>query len=100
MRNVFPSAIDNNKHELPHPTRVLESATLQLLRVVALCSSSHADHAQSDALHTLCGLLRSVVQTAADRTASEYRRFEASEPAACVGFGKKMRGHILKRLSR
>lgn len=44
-----------------NPAGVIRQATLQLLRCVTICSGIHADKMQKEAIATLCGLLRVIV---------------------------------------
>ena len=67
-------ATDNNKHELQHPTTLIQNATVQLLRTLSVCSSMHAEHAQNKAVHTLCGLLRNIVDTGSNQGLSKFNR--------------------------
>lgn len=41
---------------------ILKKVCYQLLRCLSLCTGMHSDRAQNDAVSTLCGLMRTVVQ--------------------------------------
>ncbi len=71
------SEIDNNKHEIQHPTSLIQNATLQLLRTLTICSSIQAESAQTEAVHTLCGLLRTIVNSGCSHGLSECTLFRS-----------------------
>lgn len=46
-----------------HPTAIMLSSTVNLLKSLALSSGIHAEVMQTEATRTLCGLLRMLVQS-------------------------------------
>lgn len=52
-----------------HPTAMLLTSTVNLLQTLCLSAGVHADVMQSEATKTLCGLLRTLVESGtADKT--------------------------------
>uniref|UniRef100_A0A3Q2Y7Y6 E3 ubiquitin-protein ligase HERC2 n=1 Tax=Hippocampus comes TaxID=109280 RepID=A0A3Q2Y7Y6_HIPCM len=57
-----------------HPTAMMLTSTVNLLKTLALSSGIYADVLQTDATRTLCGLLRILVESAAnDKMCHTYR---------------------------
>lgn len=46
-----------------HPTAIMLSSTVNLLKTLALSSGIHAEVMQAEAARTLCGLLRMLVES-------------------------------------
>lgn len=46
-----------------HPTAIMQSSTVNLLKTLALASGIHAGVMQAEATRTLCGLLRMLVES-------------------------------------
>lgn len=46
-----------------HPTVIMQSSTVNLLKTLALSSGIHAEVMQTEATRTLCGLLRMLVES-------------------------------------
>lgn len=46
-----------------HPTAIMLSSTVNLLKTLALSSGIHAEVMQAEATRTLCGLLRMLVES-------------------------------------
>lgn len=46
-----------------HPTVIMQSSTVNLLKTLALSSGIHAGVMQTEATRTLCGLLRMLVES-------------------------------------
>lgn len=49
-----------------HPTAVMLTSTVNLLKTLSLSSGIHADVMQTEATRTLCGLLRMLVESGAN----------------------------------
>lgn len=49
-----------------HPTAILLTSTVNLLKTLSLSSGIHAEVMQADAISTLCGLLRILVDSGAN----------------------------------
>ncbi|XP_060607151.1 E3 ubiquitin-protein ligase HERC2-like isoform X1 [Ruditapes philippinarum] len=52
---------DLKKTESKHPTSLIRKATLTLLRVVSVATGIHSESTQKEAVGTLCGLMRNIV---------------------------------------
>lgn len=46
-----------------HPTAIMLSSTVNVLKILALSSGIHAEVMQVEAVRTLCGLLRMLVES-------------------------------------
>lgn len=56
-----------------HPTAMLLTSTVNLLQTLCLSAGVHADVMQSEATKTLCGLLRTLVESGtADKTCTRW----------------------------
>ncbi|KAJ8297784.1 hypothetical protein KUTeg_024315 [Tegillarca granosa] len=53
--------MDISKPESKHPTSLLRRSSLTLLRTLSICAGINAEETQSDAISTLCGLMRNIV---------------------------------------
>nr|XP_057930113.1 E3 ubiquitin-protein ligase HERC2 isoform X6 [Doryrhamphus excisus] len=63
-----------------HPTAMMLTSTVNLLKTLALSSGIYADVLQTDATRTLCGLLRMLVESAAhDKTGCHSHRLVSRE---------------------
>ncbi|KAL1023407.1 hypothetical protein UPYG_G00040470 [Umbra pygmaea] len=63
-----------------HPTALMLTSTLNLLKTLSLSAGIHAEAMQSDATHTLCGLMRILVESgASDKTGCVSRRLVSRE---------------------
>lgn len=49
-----------------HPTAIMLTSTVNLLKTLSLSSGIHAEVMQADAISTLCGLLRILVESGAN----------------------------------
>lgn len=49
-----------------HPTAIMLTSTVNLLKTLSLSSGIHAEVMQADAISTLCGLLRILVDSGAN----------------------------------
>nr|XP_014343905.1 PREDICTED: E3 ubiquitin-protein ligase HERC2 [Latimeria chalumnae] len=75
---------DDNEGELVeknvHPTVVMLTSTVNLLQTLSLSTGIHADVMQSEAIRTLCGLLRMLVESGpADKTTSSVNKLVCKE---------------------
>ena len=69
---VYMAALESVRHDSPqHLTAVLHQATIQLVRCISLCTGIYAEKCQPEAVHTLCGLLRIIVQAGTLGTCSK-----------------------------
>ncbi|XP_021378315.1 E3 ubiquitin-protein ligase HERC2-like isoform X2 [Mizuhopecten yessoensis] len=55
--------IDSNKPESRHPTALLRRSSLHLLRSLAICCALHSETTQKEAVNSLCGLMRNIVDS-------------------------------------
>lgn len=60
-RPVQIAVTDLKKNESKHPTLMIRRATLTLLRVISVATGVYSETAQKEAVNTLCGLMRNVV---------------------------------------
>jgi len=58
---LFCSFADLKKNESRHPTLMIRRATLTLLRTVSIATGIYSESTQKEAVSTLCGLMRNVV---------------------------------------
>lgn len=56
-----------------HPTAMMLTSTVNLLKTLSLSAGIHADVMQADAMRTLCGLLRMLVASGASDKSGERR---------------------------
>ncbi|KAJ0032136.1 hypothetical protein NQD34_002217 [Periophthalmus magnuspinnatus] len=63
-----------------HPTAMMLTSTVNLLKMLSLSAGVHAEVLQTDATRTLCGLLRSLVESGAnDKSGSHSHRMVSRE---------------------
>ena len=47
--------------ESKHPTNLIRTSTIGFLKTLSICAGIHAEHAQPEAVASLCGLMLSIV---------------------------------------
>ena len=64
--------VDSNKVENHHPTILIKKATLTLVRSLSVSAGIHSEVSQKEAVGTLCGLMRNIVDCGCNYGLSEY----------------------------
>ena len=67
--SFFP---DSKKAENHHPTVLIKKATLTLLRTLSVSAGIHSEVSQREAVGTLCGLMRNIVDCGCNYGLSMY----------------------------
>ncbi len=68
-----------------HPTAMMLTSTVNLLKTLSLSAGIYAEVLQTDATRTLCGLLRMLVESGAnDKSGSCTAILIKSETSCCV----------------
>lgn len=62
---------ESGKSESKHPTALIRKATLTLLRLVSVATGIHSEGSQKEAVGTLCGLMRNIVDCGCNYGLSE-----------------------------
>lgn len=62
---IFPDAEGELVEKSSHPTAMMLTSTVNLLKTLSLSSGIYAEVLQTDATRTLCGLLRMLVESGA-----------------------------------
>ena len=62
--------IDGSPLASHHPTLLIKQATTQLLQSLTICAGVHADGAEKEAIRTLSGLLRTLVDAGCSQALS------------------------------
>ena len=66
------SLADSIKVESHHPTILIKKATLTLLRSLSVSAGIHSEGSQREAVGTLCGLMRNIVDCGCNYGLSKY----------------------------
>lgn len=66
MRTLFTVAETELMEKSSHPTAMMLTSTVNLLKTLSLSSGIYAEVLQTDATRTLCGLLRMLVESGAN----------------------------------
>ncbi|KAL3879973.1 hypothetical protein ACJMK2_032247, partial [Sinanodonta woodiana] len=61
QRELYLVNMDVSKPDSKHPTALIRRSTLALLRSLSVCAGIHSEHTQKEAIGTLCGLMRNIV---------------------------------------
>lgn len=66
MRTLFTVTETELMEKSSHPTAMMLTSTVNLLKTLSLSSGIYAEVLQTDATRTLCGLLRMLVESGAN----------------------------------
>ena len=64
--------MDYDKQESKHPTVLIQRGTVQLLKSLSICAGLYAEEAQCEAVKTLSGLLKTLVQHGCNKDQCQY----------------------------
>lgn len=69
----FSVVTSNKVEDNPHPTQLLHRATIHLLKTLSISMGLHGDNAQKEAVDSMCGLLRTIVDCGCSQGLSTFR---------------------------